>query len=149
MVMDRSKRIGSVPRRNADGASGRTGNALGPAHMGGNPAGRAQVRGQPTSASGQYRASGKRGDTHVMALSAVPDLQFTQGAPGSYDFSQHFYNGVNYTSTSVPSGMTLNASTGVLSGTPPAISAGDPILTVKDANGVALTASYSWAVVAP
>jgi hypothetical protein len=155
--MDRSTKVGSQPRRSADGASGKTGNALGPKHMMGNPAGRAQVTTQKTSASGEYRASGKRGNPRTLgAQGAIPDLVLKQNVAGvTFDFKPYFENygagAGTWVSTSVPAGMTLNSTTGVLSGTPTTVSGGSPTLTVLTGSvGVPpaqLVVPWKWSVV--
>ncbi|MFF4877536.1 ricin-type beta-trefoil lectin domain protein [Micromonospora sp. NPDC000668] len=51
-----------------------------------------------------------------------------------------------YAATSLPSGVTLNASTGVLSGTPTAIGFGGAIVTVTDSAGGIGATSFQWTV---
>lgn len=157
MPMDRSRRVGSIKRVNKDGASGRTGNALGPTHMGGAPAGRAQVRGQETSASGQYRATGKRGNPRTLNQRApIGLLTFRQNIAGqTYDFKALFENYAagagTWVSTAVPAGMTLNSTTGILSGTPTTLGTGSPTLTVlagnADTKPQSIAASWQWSIV--
>jgi hypothetical protein len=161
--MDRSRKIGTLKRNPVQGASGKTGNALGPLHMGGNPAGRAQVRGQATSASGVYKATGKRGQPRNLNQTAVPQnalggpgvVGFKQNVAGqSFDFKTCFENFATssgtFTSTSVPAGMTLNSTTGVLSGTPTTVATGTPTITVIAATGVpaSLAVPWKWSVTA-
>ncbi|GAB3156690.1 hypothetical protein GCM10027290_54960 [Micromonospora sonneratiae] len=51
-----------------------------------------------------------------------------------------------YAATGLPSGVTLNASTGVLSGTPTAIGSGEAIVTVTDSAGGIGATSFQWTV---
>lgn len=158
MPMDRSKRVGSVPRVNKDGASGRTGNALGPQHMGGNPAGRAQVAGQATSASGEYKARGNRMGTRtgLELTGPIPAGAFKQNLAGqTVDFKLYFKGYATtagtWVLTSAPAGMTLNSTTGILSGTPTTVAAGTPNLTVLGPTGTkptSLVVPWSWGVTA-
>ncbi|WP_433385769.1 ricin-type beta-trefoil lectin domain protein [Micromonospora sp. KLBMP9576] len=51
-----------------------------------------------------------------------------------------------YAATGLPSGVTLNASTGVLSGTPTAVGSGEAIVTVTDSAGGTGATSFQWTV---
>ena len=159
MVMDRSKKIGSVPRRNADGASGSTGNALGPKHMGGAPAGRAQMRNQATSASGQYNARGKRwagSNALLVQLGAIPDGALTEAVPFTLDLKPYVSNYSTavggWTLVDGPAGITLDDETGILSGTPTTASTGTATITVlagsEKVSPDSITLSWAWEVAA-
>ena len=155
MPMDRSKKVGSVPQRNADGASGKTGNALGPKHMGGPVGGRPQMRDQPKAASGVYHATGKRGNPRNLGQQmAIPLLVGKVGVAVNFDFKPYFENygtaAGTFTSTAVPPNCTLNTTTGVLTGTPLSNASGAPIMTVLSANPTtppaSVAVSWNWIV---
>lgn len=126
MPTDRSKKVGSTTRVIKDGASGKTGNALGPMHMGGAPAGRAQVRGQATSDSGRPRASTKSGEaTDLIPTARRVRIYAKQSVAGITHTVAPYFSGVNasagYAVDSLPAGMTLNTTTGAITGTPTTI----------------------------
>lgn len=158
MTMDRSKKVGSQPRHRADGASGKTGNALGPKHMVSVPAGRAQLRDQETSASGKYRASGKRGNPrNVGATSAIPakQLSVAAGVITPIDMKPYFENydtiAGTWSMTGGPAGLTINTTTGVISGTPTTVSTGTATITAKGLPTTVpaqVSTPWSWVIVA-
>jgi subtilisin family serine protease len=51
-----------------------------------------------------------------------------------------------YAATGLPSGVTLNASTGKLSGTPTAVGTGEAIISVTDSTGAVSGTSFQWEV---
>ncbi len=51
---------------------------------------------------------------------------------------------LSYSATGLPAGLAINASTGLISGTPTAAANSTVTVTVKDATGAAGTASFAW-----
>ena len=61
----------------------------------------------------------------------LPDGLFTDDLGGqTYDFSDSFPTGTNFALSGTPTGMSINAGTGVLSGTPTTVQAATVALTV-------------------
>lgn len=113
--------------------------------------------GSPTTVAAlQIRATSSAGSSNsalfsltiaagALALAQPPAQSATQGVAYSYDFSQHRTGGVapftwSVTSGALPTGISLNASTGVASGTPSASGSFSPVIQVADAAG-----GSSWA----
>lgn len=93
------------------------------------------------------------GDTPFnMGDRGLPDGAFTEDvADQTYEFADYFPTGTAFALSGTPTGMSINASTGVLSGTPTTVQAASVILTVTytSATGPRTeTVDWSYAVVA-
>lgn len=89
---------------------------------------------------------------YTLGEKRVPSASFTDDLAGqSVNFKTYFPTGTNFALGSIPAGMSLNASTGVLNGTPTTVSSASTTLTVTytAVNGPVVKAvPWSWAVVA-
>lgn len=74
----------------------------------------------------------------------LPDME--QGAAFSHQLAANF-TVTSWTATGVPPGLTLNSTTGVLSGTPSTITSGTMTVVANGANGQTAEMTYSWSVV--
>jgi subtilase family serine protease len=57
--------------------------------------------------------------------------------------------GLAYAAAGLPAGLSINPSTGVISGTPTTIGSSTVVVTAKDSSGAAGSATFGWSVVAP
>ncbi|MGB0096874.1 MAG: putative Ig domain-containing protein, partial [Solirubrobacteraceae bacterium] len=57
--------------------------------------------------------------------------------------------GLAYAATGLPAGLSINPSTGVISGTPTTIGSSTMIVTARDGSGATGSATFGWTVVAP
>lgn len=101
----------------------------------------------------EFRGSDAQGyNSYVLGERVLPRPAFAANVAGqTFNFKRYFHTLTNITAISVPPGMTLNATTGLLSGTPTAVSGGSPNLTVdySDGHGKAMpqaTIAWGWAV---
>lgn len=76
----------------------------------------------------------------------LPDME--QGVAFSKQLAANF-TVTSWTATGVPPGLTLNSTTGVLSGTPSTITSGTMTVVANGANGQTAEMTYSWSVVSP
>ena len=53
---------------------------------------------------------------------------------------------LTYSATGLPAGLSINASTGLISGTPTTAATGSTTVTVKDTTGASGSATFSWTV---
>lgn len=72
--------------------------------------------------------------------------EMKQGVPFSQQLAANF-SATSWSATGVPAGLTLNASTGLLSGTPSTISSGTMAVTANGANGQTATMDFPWSVI--
>ncbi|NBE81940.1 ricin-type beta-trefoil lectin domain protein [Micromonospora rubida] len=85
--------------------------------------------------------------TAPVVLGAVTKQQWTTSAAPALAFTAQSSRTISrYAATGLPSGVTLNASTGALSGTPTAVGAGEAIVTVTDSAGGIGATSFQWTV---
>jgi endo-1,4-beta-xylanase len=73
--------------------------------------------------------------TGTVGMAASLQIQATDSAAGQ---------ALSYSATGLPAGLVINASTGLISGTPTASGNNAVIVTVKDATGATGTASFAW-----
>jgi endo-1,4-beta-xylanase len=73
--------------------------------------------------------------TGTVGTAASLQIQATDSASGQT---------LSYSATGLPAGLTINASTGLISGTPTAAANNTVTVTVKDATGATGTASFAW-----
>jgi len=77
----------------------------------------------------------------------LPAGVFTQNLAGqTFSFRPYFPTGTNFASTTLPTGMAINAASGVVSGTPTALGSGTPNVTVTLPNGSTVVAPWRWIV---
>ena len=73
--------------------------------------------------------------TGTVGTAASLQIQATDSASGQT---------LSYSATGLPAGLAINASTGLISGTPTASGNNTVIVTVKDTTGATGTASFAW-----
>jgi len=95
-------------------------------------------------------------NSYSMNDRAVPKAVLVQNLAGqTIDFKKWYPRGTNFTNTgSLPAGMTLNAGTGIVSGTPTTVSGGQPIINITQLGGDGVTTTvfqevWEWSVSAP
>jgi len=82
------------------------------------------------------------------AITSADTTTFTVGTAGSFDVTSSGYPAATYSlSGTVPSWLSLDATTGMLSGTPPAGSGGSYPFTVTASNGVSPDATQAFTLV--
>lgn len=91
--------------------------------------------------------------TFSWVINALPAMTApgTVSSPGGVAFTKTFAvsNGTSpyaWTATGLPAGLSLNSSTGTVSGTPTAVGTGNVTLTVTDQCGQASSQTFSWTV---
>ena len=73
--------------------------------------------------------------TGTVGTAASLQIQATDSASGQT---------LTYSATGLPAGLAINASTGLISGTPTAAANNTVTVTVKDGTGATGTASFAW-----
>jgi alpha-tubulin suppressor-like RCC1 family protein len=75
----------------------------------------------------------------------------TAGTPASLQIqaTDSDHGALSYTSTGLPSGLSINQSTGLISGTPPSAGTANVTITATDASGPSGSASFTWTINAP
>lgn len=95
--------------------------------------------------------------SNIATLITTPPPVFTSAASATFNVGQTntftvaatSSSAVSYSSTALPSWLSLNASTGVLSGTPPDASASPLAITFTASNGGTTTQSFTLTIVVP
>jgi hypothetical protein len=73
----------------------------------------------------------------TVGTAASLQIQASDSAPGQT---------LTYSATGLPAGLSVNASTGLISGTPTATGSGSATVTAKDTTGASGSATFSWTV---
>jgi serine protease len=89
---------------------------------------------------------GSPGDT--VTVSSIPSQSWTAGTAVSVQASASSSAGltVSYSATGLPAGVSINSSTGLISGTPTAAASGTATVTASDSTPASGSTSFSWAV---
>jgi serine protease len=89
---------------------------------------------------------GSTGDT--VSVTSIPTQSWTVGTAVSLQVSASSSAGktLSYSATGLPAGVSINASTGLISGTPTAAASGSTTVTASDSTPASGTASFSWSV---
>jgi hypothetical protein len=116
---------------------------------GGNPGSRLDIE-TCTGAASQlwtFPAGGSTGDTVTVANPGAQTS--TAGSPASVQISaSDSASGqtLTYSASGLPAGLSINSSTGLISGTPTAAGTSNVTVTAKDGTGASGSASFSWTV---
>jgi serine protease len=89
---------------------------------------------------------GSPGDT--VTVSSIPSQSWTVGTTVSLQVSASSSAGkaLTYSATGLPAGVSINTSTGLISGTPTAAASGSTTVTASDSTPASGSASFSWTV---
>ena len=88
------------------------------------------------------------GSTDTVTVSSIPSQSWTVGTAVSLQVSASSSAGktLTYSATGLPSGVSINSSTGLISGTPGTSASGTATVTASDSTPASGTASFSWSV---
>ncbi len=85
--------------------------------------------------------------TAAVVLDAVAKRKWTTSTPPVLNVTARSSRPISrYAATGLPAGLTMNPSTGTLSGTPTTIGSGEAIITVTDSAGDSGATSFQWTV---
>lgn len=93
--------------------------------------------------------SGGGGTTNTVTVTNPGSQTSTVGTPASLQLHATDSSGATtftWTSTTLPAGLTLNASTGLISGTPTTAGTASVTVTAKDSTGAAGATTFTWTV---
>ena len=97
---------------------------------------RSPTPGPPSASAPRVTVTNPGGREHVVNTPASLQIQASSTNPGA----------LTYSATGLPAGLSINACTGLISGTPTTVGLGTVTVTVKDSSNVTGTATFAWTV---
>jgi large repetitive protein len=112
---------------------------------------RVQLAGTAALQLAEVEVFGRLGDNRAPTLGAVADQRTTTGTAVQLQLSASDPDGdaLSYSASGLPSGLTLTASSGLVSGTPSSSGSFTANVSVRDGRGGAASTTFNWFVGAP
>ena len=107
-----------------------------------------KTAGGPFSAGGNSGGGGGTGPTPSVSVTNPGDQTSTVGAPMNLQIHASDTDGgaLSYNVTGLPAGLSINSSTGLISGTPTTAANATVTVTVTDASGPSNSTSFTWTI---